>query len=425
MSHSRKGSEVSSQSVPRSFSSGPRGPRARRHQAELDVALRGLHSAARHLVGSTTHSDPVERQRLTNSVARGEHAKPRWEWQPVAVERSVWRELARARELAADSVTSDLYLQRLEELETELLLLESLGHSKRVRPMAARLFGTGGERLFVDGEHTILDAAHEILAHTPLQEEAKTIPAASANGVNLRDLMLAYAKHVGLHIAVRVDPNLIANAAVGERTVFIADRLFGAHEAQRLATHEVYGHLVSAFNGRSQVLGVFAVGTAGSYGDQEGVAIYLEELSGLLSSCRQRTLAGRLLATHAMHAGVSFGDAARTLVSEHDFSPAGAVTLCERAFRAGGVARDAVYLTSWLRVRRAVARGETNLGELQLGKVSLSALPELRRLARDGLVSQPIYLSNLARSLGRTGPGTKSATLPPSLATSLTRLDAT
>jgi len=388
MSHSRKVSAVSSQNARRSFSEGPR---ARRHRAELDVALRRLHDTARHLVGSTTHSDPVERQRLTHSVARGEHAKPRWEWQPVAVERSVWRELARARELAADSEASDLYVQRLEELETELLLLESLGRSKQVRPMAARLFGTGSERLFSDGEHTILDAAHEILAHTPVQ----------------------------------VDPNLIANAAVGERTVFIADRLFGAHEAQRLATHEVYGHLVSAFNGRAQALGVFAIGTAGSYGDQEGVAIYLEELSGLLSPCRQRTLAGRLLATHAMHAGVSFGDAARTLVSEHDFSAAGAVTLCERAFRAGGVARDAVYLTSWLRVRRAVARGETNLGELQLGKVSLRALPELRRLAREGLVSQPIYLSNLARSLGKTGPGTKSATLPPSLATSLTRLDAT
>ena len=400
-------------------------PPARLHQAELDVALRRLHDTARLLVGSTTHSDPRERQRLTRSVQRGEHAKPRWEWRPVAVDRSVWRTLVRARELAADSEASDLYLGRLEELEIELLLLESLGRSKQVRPMAARLFGTGGERLFAESEHTVLDAAHEILTHTPAGEEAKTIPAASSDGVNLHDLMLAYAKHVGLHIAVRVDAELIANAAVGERTVFIADRLFGAHEAQRLATHEVYGHLVSAFNGRAQALGIFAIGTAGSYADQEGVAIYLEELAGLLDSSRQRTLAGRLLATHAMHAGVSFGDAARALVSEHDFSAARAVTLCERAFRAGGVARDAVYLTSWLRVRRAVDGGETNLGELQLGKVSLRALPEVRRLAHDGRVTRPVYLSNLARSFGRTGPGTRSPTFPPSLATSLTRLDAT
>ncbi len=414
-------SEVSSQSARPSSSDHPRA----RLRAELDVALRRLHNAARLLVGSTTHSDPGERHRLVRSVARGEHAKPRWEWKPVPIERSVWRELASARKLAAETEASELYLPRLEELETELLILENLGRSKQIRPMAARLFGTGSERLFADGEQTVLCAAHEILAHASLKQEPKTIPAASANRSSLRELMLAYAKHVGLHIAVRVDPDLIANAAVGERTVFIADRLFGAHEAQRLATHEVYGHLVSAFNGRTQPLGVFAIGTADSYGDQEGVAIYLEELAGLLDASRQRTLAGRLLATHAMHAGVSFGDAARALVSEHQFSAACAVTLCERAFRAGGVARDAVYLTSWLRVRRAVARGEVHLSELQLGKVSLSALPEARRLLREGLINQPIYLSNLARSRGSTGAGTRSATLPPSLVTSLTRLDAT
>lgn len=412
---------MSSQSARPGFSDHPRA----RRRAELDVGLRRLHGAARLLLGATTHGDPVERNRLVQSVARGEHAKPRWQWKPVAVERSVWRELARARQLAADSEASELYLSRLEELETELLILENLGRSKQVRPMAARLFGTGSERLFADAEHCVLDAAHEILAHTPVESERKTIPAASSDRSNLRDLMLAYAKHVGLHIAVKVDPDLIANAAVGERTVFIADRLFGAHEAQRLATHEVYGHLVSAFNGRTQPLGVFAIGTAGSYGDQEGVAIYLEELAGLLDPFRQRTLAGRLLATHAMHAGVSFGDAAQSLVREHQFSPACAVTLCERSFRAGGVSRDAVYLTGWLRVRRAIGRRETNLSELQLGKVSLRALPEVRRLLREGLVTQPIYLSNLARSRGKTGVGTKSATLPPSLVTSLTRLDAT
>ena len=412
---------MSSQSAQRSFSD----RRSSRVQAELDVALRRLHGTARLLVGSTTHSDPAERQRLIQSVARGEHAKPRWTWRPVEVERAIWQHLARARQLAVESEAPDLYLPRLEELETELLLLESLGHTKRVRPMAARLFGTGGERLFEDEPPTVLDAAHEILAVPPADEEEKTIPAASAEGLSLRELMLAYAKHVGLHIAVRIDPHLIANAAVGERTVFIADRRFGAHEAQRLATHEVYGHLVSAFNGRAQALGVFAIGTAESYGDQEGVAIYLEELSGLLSTNRRRTLAGRLLATYAMHAGVSFGDAARVLTTEHGFSPTESVTLCERAFRAGGVARDAVYLKSWLRVRRAVGRGQCTLTELQLGKVSLTALPEVRRLAAEGRVSGPTYLSNFARSSGRTDAGTRSDTSPPSLATSLTSVDAT
>jgi uncharacterized protein (TIGR02421 family) len=414
-------SEVSLQSAPRSFSERA----AARLQASLDVAMRRLNGKARLLVASTTRSDPAERHRLRECVARGQHAKPRWEWHTVAVEPSVWRELELAKELAARSISPELYLARLEEIETELLLLESLGRSKLVRPMAARLFGTGIERVFGDSGPTVLDVAHEILAHTPVEQEPRTIPAASAHGPSLSKLMLAYARHVGLQISVRIDPDLVANAAAGERTVFIADRCFGVHEARRLATHEVYGHLVSAFNGRAQALGVFAVGTAGSHGDQEGVAIYLEELAGLLDPCRRRTLAGRMLATHAMHAGVSFGDAAYALVEDQAFSPAEAVTLCERAFRAGGVARDAVYLTSWLRVRQAVARRETTLGELQLGKVSLGALNEVRRLLREGFVSAPIYLSNLARSLGRTGDGTRFDTSPPSLATSLTRLEAT
>lgn len=397
----------------------------RRLQATLDVGLRRLHERARQLIGATTHSDPAERLRLVTAVARGRHVKPRWAWKPIPVDSHVWRELDRVRLLASQSLVPSLYLPRLEEIETELLLLESLGQPKRVRPMAARLYGTGVEEVFDEEPLKLLDAAHDLLAETDAEVEAKTMPAASDTEPNLRDLMLAYAEQVGIHIAVRVDSRLIANAAVGERTVFIADRRFGEREARRLAAHEVFGHLVSGFNGRTQSLGVLAVGTAGSYGDQEGVSIFLEELSGLLDGSRRRTLAGRLLATHAMHAGVSFGDAARVLVTDHGFSPAESVTLCERSFRGGGVARDAVYLSSWLRVRRAVLEGHATLAELQVGKVSLRALPELRRLRAAGVVTQPRYLSNLARSFGKTGAGTKSATSPPSLATSFTRLDAT
>jgi len=409
------------QTARRSFSDGSE----RRLQAELDVLLRRLHVQSRKLLGATTHSDPAERERLASVVARGGHAKPRWQWRPLPVDPAAWRELDRARLLSEGSVAPGLYLDRLEELETELLLLESLGITKRVRPMAARLYGTGSEPVDGDPTVTLLDAAHDILSTTTDDAEAKTVPAVCPKGKGLSALMLAYAEAVGIHIAIRVDSGLIANAAVGERTVFIADRRFGAREAKRLATHEVLGHLVSAFNGRTQLLGIFGVGTAGSYGDQEGVSIYLEELAGLLDASRRRTLAGRLLATHAMHSGVTFGDAARALTFEHGFTSVDAVTLCERSYRGGGVARDAVYLGGWLKVRAALLQGRATIEELQSGKTSLSALPEQRRLRDEAIVSRPVYLSNLARSLGRTGAGTRSATSPPSLATSLTRLDAT
>ena len=71
-----------------------------RLRAELDVALRQLHDSARLLVGAITHSDPAERERLIRCVEKGEHAKPGWEWQPVEVDRALWKRLERARQLA-------------------------------------------------------------------------------------------------------------------------------------------------------------------------------------------------------------------------------------------------------------------------------------------------------------------------------------
>lgn len=400
-------------------------PAQSRLQAELDVLLRKLHRTSRLLVGATTHSDRAERNRLVATVERGGHARPEASWARVSIDKEMWRDLQRARALAEHSPASELYQRRLEELETELLVLESLGSPKRVRPMAARLFGTGAEPA-VDGEPArVLDLAHEILAETPVQQEPQTVPARATAGLSLEALMLQFAKRAGLDVTVRVDSNLIASAAVGECTVFIAERLFGEREAYRLAIHEVYGHLVSAFNGRAQRLGIFAIGTAGSYGTQEGVAIFLEERAGLLDGARRRMLAARLLTTHAMHAGVSFGDAARELVREHAFTAAEAVAMCERAYRGGGVSRDAVYLTHWLRVRRSIELGHSSLAELQVGKVALDDVESLRKLREDGLLAPPVYRATFARSLWTTGSGTRFEMSPPSLATSLTRFDAT
>ena len=78
---------------------------------------------------------PALRGLLLDCVARGRHARPRWEWQPKDVDRSIWQDLERARRIADQTEAPNLYLPRLEELEIELLLLESLGQTKQVRPM--------------------------------------------------------------------------------------------------------------------------------------------------------------------------------------------------------------------------------------------------------------------------------------------------
>ena len=233
------------------------------------------------------------------------------------------------------------------------------------------------------------------------------------------------AQAVGLNVDVRIEPSLVANAACGERTIYIADRQFGVREARRLAVHEVLGHLVAAANGRAQPLALMQVGTAESLADQEGVALWLEESAGLMDAWRLRTFAARVWVTDRVHDGVSFHDAVNLLVSEHGFGGTEAIALAERGYRGGGVARDCIYLRGWLRVRRALNRDAATIDELRAGKVSLCALPTIRELQRDGQLRAPLHAPSLSRSLAATTAGTSSSTLPPSFAASLMRFDET
>ena len=103
--------------------------------------------------------------------------------------------------------------------------------------------------------------------------------------------------------------------------------------AVRLAVHEVFGHAVAAANGRDQPIRLFTLGSAGSFSDQEGLCLALEERAGLLDTYRLRVLAARVCMTERMHAGAAFSESARWLRREHGFSAEDAIALAERAYR--------------------------------------------------------------------------------------------
>ncbi len=399
----------------------------------LDAHLGRLHGIARLLPALTADNAAAERQRLIRAVSRGDVATPRFDIRPRRVPPEAYALLDAARALAEKVPPAGaLYLARLEELEIDLALLEAIGDAKRVRPLAARRFGTGRSEVPVDGAEgqattmPVAEVARHILSETEGQPEARVLPATALLGEpSLAELVRRVARHARLDVEVRVEPRLSAGAATGERVVFVADRTFGAREALRLAVHEVLGHLVAAANGRAQPIRLLEHGTAGSFGDQEGVALYLEELAGVLDGYRLRILAARVWITDRMHAGATFQDSVRALAMDHGFAPEDAVAICERAYRGGGVARDAGYLRGYLRVRHAVQNGEATVDELRSGRIGLADVPTLRILRDQGLAAEPLYRPSLAYSLGPTQGGTSLETPPPSVAASLTRLELT
>ncbi|HTU60392.1 MAG TPA: tyrosine/phenylalanine carboxypeptidase domain-containing protein, partial [Polyangiales bacterium] len=404
-------------------------------EARLLAALRAFESklglvakSARLLPAVTARNAFEERARLAAQLQSGEMPKPRFVYAPPRPCHANLRWLDHLRAEASQLPAARLYLAKIDELELDVAMLASLGDSRNLRPLAARRFGTGEELIdTVDGPVRLIDYSLRLLTGPSLRRrERPSIPADAAPGeLCLRGLVEHVAQAAGLHVSVRVEPNLTAGAATGDRTVFLADRAFTLREAWRLALHEVLGHLTAAENGRQQPLRLLEWGTAFSFADQEGVALCIEQSFGVLDRARLRALAGRVLATRNMHAGASFGETARCLFRDHRFSATDAIAICERAYRGGGVARDVGYLSGYLRVRRALAQGDTTLDELRMGRVGLDALPELRALLAHGLLSPSTHRPNFSRSFLSTRSGTMPWRLPPSFAASLINVELT
>jgi len=400
-----------------------------RAQLELDARLREVSEAATRLPSLVARGGREERARLVEAHRLGRRFVPSWSTPADPVAPTVRHALAHARRLVGDGPLGGLYQARLDELELELDLRDALGSPRTVRALARRRWPTGASRPLTTGARasgaTLREVASALLDEVaPDDEEPASVPAAGPG--SLQELVLGLAALAGLTIKVSIEPGLVARAAAGERTVFLADTRFGEREARRLAVHEVLGHLVAAANARSQPLALLSVGTAGAFEDQEGLALALEELAGLLDARRVRTFAARVLATDAVHEGADPNDVVTLLVGERGLSVDDAIAITERSFRGGGLTRDASYLFGWMRVRRALRRADTTIDELRWGKVALDALPALRALREAGVLREPgPHRPSLASNLDATGPGTSSFTSPPSVAASLMRFEET
>jgi uncharacterized protein (TIGR02421 family) len=400
--------------------------RALQQVAAFEAVLGELCRVAKLLPAVTPVNAASERARLVQALQRDGRLRPAW--QPPCVPRPAGAlEALDALRARLDEVPAPaLYAAKLDELELDLRLLDALGDARRLRPLAARRFGTGAERVPV-GQRTLSLAAHarQLLAEVAADAEPRVLAPDAPDGPSLGGTIRALGRLAGLRVKVQLEPRLAAGAATGDSTVYVAARSFGAREAMRLAVHEVLGHVTAAANGRQQPLRLLEWGTAGSFADQEGVALCLEHQHGLMDASRLRNLAGRVRVTELLHAGASFEDAVRELHQTHGFGAHEAVVLGERAFRGGGVARDASYLAGFLRVRRALEQGTAELDMLRAGRLSLAALPAVATLQAQGLARPPRYRPNFSRSLLDTPLGTAPDTSPPSEAASFTSVELT
>jgi hypothetical protein len=173
-----------------------------------------------------------------------------------------------------------------------------------------------------------------------------------------------------------VERRLLSRAAAGDGILFVRQGLEVTEaEAERIVTHEIQGHLRMRVRARS--LGPpFRIGTAESWVDEEGRAVFLEAAQGLLSSERQFELALGHSVCQRLLGGEGPYDVFCALDSDAQSREALVTAIC-RGARGGGLCRELGYLVGYERVRRAFAHQPALVDRMGLGRLSVLAASEL------------------------------------------------
>lgn len=169
-------------------------------------------------------------------------------------------------------------------------------------------------------------------------------------------------------------------AAVGDGVIQIAPgRTLSDLDVERTVLHEIEGHALPAARALSAELGLLRVGSARGSDDQEGWALLVEERSGLLRAPRRAEIGARHLASRRAHEGRRFEETLLELARACADGALAVRSTC-RAYRGGGLGREAAYLPALLRVKRAFADDPTLEPVLTSGRLSVEAARALAAL---------------------------------------------
>ena len=315
----------------------------------------------------------AEHARLTRAGETGQRSGPAFEYAPSPILFEVRRRLNElGRALESGDPELRLLSERALELEREAALAEHVGEAGFAE-LATRRFP------LPTGASQVRDLAQRFLS-------APALPAGDDAPLHVSDDRRdpnSLLSHVSRLLSradgdVRIEPviGLVSLAAVGRGVVRIrAGARLTATVARRIALHEVDGHLRPRAAGQ-RLGGVFSVGTAGGSEDEEGRAILLEERAGLLDVERRRELARRYLAAESVRGGADFWQTV-TLLGRAGASLPAAVELACRVHRGGGLARELVYLSGYLRVANGLAARPELERVVEQGRVSLHAAETL------------------------------------------------
>ena len=344
----------------------------------VDRELADLAGAYRFLLDLTPLDLPEVRQRFEEDGRPPTFRYRELEDDPeVAVKRL---DEIRVQEVS-DPTLASLLLAKHRELRLQLEMLDSRG-TDAFLSLSIELYGTVTSALLGTAQAILREVHPPALEEGPWLDADAVCKAAQAE----LDRYRAFAPDLESHVEVREGST---GVMVSNGDVLIAPTCrVPVHRIEALLHHEVGTHVVTHVNGAHQPLHVLASGLAGHDETQEGLAVLAEHLVGGLTPARLRQLAARVVAVHLMVEGVPFTDVHATLVRD-GIPHLQAFATTVRAFRSGGLTKDAVYLRGLVELVDHLAAGG-DLETLLMGKMPLTAAPLVAELHDRGLLRDPL-----------------------------------
>lgn len=281
-----------------------------------------------------------------------------------------------------DPALAYIYDEKREEIDNELTMLKERGSQN---------FFYSSIRMYGDISQTLLEEAKAILNQVPeTPETARDTVMNAQDFQGLAEKEFDYFRKMApdyrSKVHIRRDVNLMM---VSRGELYLpADYTLTETEAKALIQHEIGTHALTYYNGSRQPLRQMACGLAGYDALQEGIAVLAEYLADALGANRLRTLAGRVVAGHALRNGADFDQLFQMLHQEQGFSEDRAFNITSRMFQGGGFLKDIVYLKGLVELRQYLSDGG-NLESLLAGKFALRHLDTIADLTERNLLYPP------------------------------------
>jgi len=261
-------------------------------------------------------------------------------------------------------------------------IIKNRGHGKIVRKITIRRHGVPSESL--------MNWANKLLRETPGVEAKKVVSSEivkkaledSLNGYGLTDWSVEFS-----------DKKLTSVYSSEKKVTIFRERKFSKTDTARLVVHEIGVHVLRAANGYQQSLKIFAVGLAGYLSTEEGLALYAEELAGMMSKEKIRDYAARVIAVDSVCQKLNFRETFNRL-KKYDLTDNQAWSLSVRAHRGGGYVKDHLYLDGFKKIKD-FAQKDGDFKTLYVGKVGTKDLPLVRELLKKGIIKKAKYIPRL------------------------------